>query len=104
MKCAEVKHISAQAIINRKCAGSTCRHSPGTDSSRWRDKSCNSSGRCRCSGSYRRITPASRRAAAGMTAPLHFLDDLGAEGLEIPGGARGDDALVDYDLGILPIC
>jgi hypothetical protein len=24
MKCAEVRHISAQAIISRKCAGSTC--------------------------------------------------------------------------------
>jgi hypothetical protein len=24
MKCAEVRHISAQAIISRKCAGATC--------------------------------------------------------------------------------
>jgi hypothetical protein len=43
---------------------------------------------------------AKRRAAWGG---LNFLDDLGAEGLEVTRIARGDDALVDHDCGISPL-
>src|SRR3954452_6132870 len=48
-------------------------------------------------------TPLRRVAALGVAAFLHLFDDLGAEGLEVTRIARGDDALVDDDLRILPL-
>src|SRR3954462_15902101 len=47
--------------------------------------------------------PLRRVAALGVAAFLYLFEDLGAEGPEITRVARGDDALVDDDLGILPL-
>ena len=42
------------------------------------------------------------RATLGVSAFLDLLDDLCAEGIEVARIARGDDAVIDHHLGILP--
>ena len=58
MKCAEVRHISAQAIMSRKCAGATC--SPPV-SRQWfiacRGTSCSNGDRRRCTSAFRGLGP-----------------------------------------------